>query len=356
MRLIRRGDRSPAVFDLHARLARLGFEVAAERGQEFGPATEAAVMQFQQQRGLDVDGIVGPATWREVVESSWQMGERVLRLTERMMRGDDVRRVQERLNSMGFTAGKHDGIFGPRTAAAVAQFQSNFGIEEDGIVGRETARALQGLSTWQLDARLGPRVSEREARKASPRGVRSKKIVIDPGHGGTDAGELGPNGDTEAAAALRIGRRLKDLLEEQGASAALTRRESENPGSTARARVANDLGADLFISIHLNAHPSPNAEGAASYFFSAAEVGSEPGEHLANLVQEALRGTGRRDCRAHGKSYPVLRETSMPAVVVEPAFITSPDEARMLSDPAGVDAIAKALTLAVEAYFSGDSG
>ncbi|MGH2768330.1 MAG: peptidoglycan-binding domain-containing protein, partial [Actinomycetota bacterium] len=78
MRLIRRGERSLAVQDLQVRLERLGFEVTpAERGGIFGTGTEAAVRAFQQRRGLDVDGIVGRATWQELVESSWSLGDRL---------------------------------------------------------------------------------------------------------------------------------------------------------------------------------------------------------------------------------------------------------------------------------------
>src|SRR2546423_14807198 len=126
MRLIRRGERSPAVQDLQARLERLGIEVAPqELGGDFGPTTEMAVRAFQQSRGLDGDGIVGDETWRVLVESSWGLGDRILRLEEPNLRGDDVRDLQSRLNALGFAAGKHDGIDGRGTAAALPGLQRN---------------------------------------------------------------------------------------------------------------------------------------------------------------------------------------------------------------------------------------
>src|SRR5579862_101449 len=146
MRLIRRGERSAAVQDLQTRLERIGSSIAPqELGGWFGPSTERATRAFQQSRGLDVDGIVGDATWKALVESSWSVGDRMLRLEEPWLRGDDVRDLQSRLNALGFPAGKHDGIFGPETAWALRDFQRNLGIDDDGIVGLETLRALRRL-------------------------------------------------------------------------------------------------------------------------------------------------------------------------------------------------------------------
>src|SRR6267154_1621740 len=165
MRLIRRGERSPAVQDLQARLERLGIEVAPqELGGDFGPTTEMAVRAFQQSRGLDVDGIVGDNTWRVLVESSWALGDRILRLEEPNLRGDDVRDLQSRLNALGFAAGKHDGIYGRGTAAALRDFQRNLGISDDGLVGLEALKAFQRLRLVTRTG-LGPRTRERGARR-----------------------------------------------------------------------------------------------------------------------------------------------------------------------------------------------
>src|SRR5437879_12732661 len=112
MRLIRRGERSPAVQDLQARLERLGIDVAPqELGGDFGPTTEMAVRAFQQSRGLNVDGIVGDITWRVLVESSWSLGDRILRLEEPNLRCDDVRDLQSRLNAFVFADGKYYAIY-----------------------------------------------------------------------------------------------------------------------------------------------------------------------------------------------------------------------------------------------------
>lgn len=355
MDLIRRGQRSRAVADLQARLDRLGFQVASEElGGLFGPSTEAAVKAVQQSRGLDVDGIVGEATWRELVESSWSLGDRPLQLSDPHLRGDDVRELQSRLNALGFNAGKHDGIFGLRTDAALREFQRNLAIDEDGICGLETLSALERLRLV-MKQDLGPRIIEREQRRSNPPGLAGKRIVIDPGHGGADPGETAPWGETEADLVFRLAARTSVLLEAGGAHAMLTRGPNDGPSESQRARLANEFGADLLLSLHLNAHPNPGARGAATYFFQHGRVGSEPGEHLAGLLQEALTASGLVDCRSHGKAYPILRETSMPAVVVEPCFLSNPEEVSLLTDPESVDILACALHSAVAGYFAADS-
>jgi N-acetylmuramoyl-L-alanine amidase len=351
--LIRRGDHHRAVEDLQTRLERLGFVIdSSERGGRFGHSTEMAIKEFQQRSGLDVDGIVGEATWRALVESSWSLGDRLLRLSDPMLRGDDVTDLQARLNALGFTAGKHDGIFGPRTAAALREFQRNLAIGEDGILGHETMQALERLRLV-IKPGLGPRITEREARRAEPPGIAGKRIAIDPGHGGDDLGNTGPSGETEADFVFRLAAKTARLLDARGAYTMLTRGPNDGPSSSQRAQLANRFGADLLLSIHLNAHSTPIAQGAAAYFFQHRGVASEPGEHLAGLIQDELRKVGRPDCGAHGKAYPLLRETRMPAVVVEPCFITNPDEIRVLSQ--SFDPLAGALVKAVDRYFSLES-
>lgn len=354
MRLIRQGERSAAVQDLQTRLERIGSTIAPqELGGWFGPSTERETRAFQQSRGLDVDGIVGDATWKALVESSWSVGDRMLRLEEPWLRGDDVRDLQGRLNALGFSAGKHDGMFGPKTAAALRDFQRNLGIDDDGIVGLETLRALRRLRLVTRDG-VGPRIREREARRASPPGIAGKRLGIDPGHGGDDLGARGPSGEAEADLTFQLAARLAQLLEAEGAEITLTRGPHDGPTDSQRALLANAAGTELLLSLHLNAHPSEVAEGVATYYFEHGGIASEPGEHLAGLLQTHLvaTGTGRVDCRSHGKAYPILRETRMPAVVIEPGFITNPDEAKLLADEAASEELLEAMVAAVAEYFS----
>ncbi|MFN2490720.1 MAG: N-acetylmuramoyl-L-alanine amidase [Actinomycetota bacterium] len=340
---IRQGDRSGMVADVQARLRALGGDINDDPAR-FGAGTENAVRAFQQQRGILVDGIVGPHTWRELVEAGWRLGDRPLYLRHPPLRGDDVEALQTRLNALGFDAGRADGIFGRDTDRAVRAFQREYDVAEDGIYGPRSLRALAGLRV----ERAGTASTLREElRRVESAGTTGAVIVIDPGHGGSDPGEVDPRGAHEADLCWDLATRLARQLSAAGAHVRFTRSEAEAPDDSERARRANDLNADLFLSLHLNVHGRASAQGASTYYWG----GSKAGELLAESVQQRLVGLGLRDCRAHPRAYPLLKETRMPAVLVEPAFITNPEDRRRLDDPVFRSALVDALAAAVRHYY-----
>lgn len=341
--LIREGERSEQVADVQARLRALGIEVEDETGF-FGPATTRAVRTFQQRRDILADGIVGPHTWAELVEAGWRLGDRGLYLKNPPMRGDDIQVLQERLNALGFDAGREDGIFGRDTDMAIRGFQREYGVLEDGIFGPATHAALVGLKVDRPGTSADLR---EELRRLERAGIASALVMIDPGHGGDDPGERGPDGLREADTCWQLAALLAERLIVAGARARFTRTETAGPDATERARRANDIGADAFVSIHVNTNNSPTAEGASTYHFPRSKAGAL----LAERVQEQLAALGCRDCRSHARSYPILKETRMPAVLVEPAFITNPDEEKKLADPHFRSAVADAIAFGVLRYF-----
>src|SRR5205814_7300565 len=126
MRTINTGDLGEGGADVQQRLVVAGETIdAGGLGGRFGSSTEGAVRAFQQRRGLLVDGTVGSETWGELVEAGFALGDRTLYLRSPHFRGDDVRALQRRLSSLGFDAGREDGIFGPRSDRAVREFQRN---------------------------------------------------------------------------------------------------------------------------------------------------------------------------------------------------------------------------------------
>jgi peptidoglycan hydrolase-like protein with peptidoglycan-binding domain len=144
---IKRADHGEPVRDAQARLTALGFHIDGTEleAHAFGESTEASVRAFQQERGLLVDGLLGPVSWEELVEAGYALGDRVLYLRRPPFRGDDVRALQRRLNLLGFDPGREDGIFGDQTATAARDFQLNVGLRPDGIVGATTTQALDRL-------------------------------------------------------------------------------------------------------------------------------------------------------------------------------------------------------------------
>ncbi len=177
-------------------------------------------------------------------------------------------------------------------------------------------------------------------------------MVLDPGHGGADRGATG-HGLDEADLALDLAQRLEGRLTASGVRAHLSRGAHDCPSDAERAAFANEIGADLLVSLHVDRATSARPQGVASYHFGTGSgVTSTVGEQLASLVQrEVVARTGLLDCRVHGKTWEILRLTRMPAVRLELGHLTSPDDAARLADPAFRDTVAEALLVAVQRLY-----
>ena len=353
------GARGDAVLDVQGRLIALGYHLDPSEHGEFGPSTKRAVQEFQQRRHLLVDGVIGEDTWAELVEAGYSLGDRLLYLRYPYDRGDDVRALQAALNVLGFDVGREDGIFGQRTDRAVRQFQRNVGLPPDGIVGSTTIEAVARLRPVGPGPGLST-VREAEALRRMSASLQGSRIAVDPGHGPADPGAEGPTGLREADVTFLIAEELLAELHRRGAAPFLLRGRESDPPSNTRANVANDLGAEVLVSLHLNSHAEAAAEGASTYYYGREGWSSQAGQRLAEMMQEVLVSRlGRKDGRTHAKSLPLLRETQMPAVQVEPCFITNPSEEALLRDERFRRDLAQALTDAIEHFFgrpSAESG
>jgi peptidoglycan hydrolase-like protein with peptidoglycan-binding domain len=145
MKPIREGDRGPAVEDIQRRLLLLGYALGPSGVDGvFAGHTLSATKQFQSDRELNADGLVGDTTWAALVDATFTLGDRALYLRLPHMHGRDVRLLQEALGALGFPC-RADSIFGPRTEEAVRDFQRNVALPADGITGANTVEALQNL-------------------------------------------------------------------------------------------------------------------------------------------------------------------------------------------------------------------
>jgi N-acetylmuramoyl-L-alanine amidase len=196
------------------------------------------------------------------------------------------------------------------------------------------------------------------------------KIVIDPGHGGSEDGAVGHAGLKEKDLTLEIAKRLGSLLSNRlGAQVIYTRTSDLTVALDARAAVANDAGADLFISIHANSSDDPAARGVETYYVvKSPSNGSAPKpvaeEHklsesrkLALDVQQALyhASGGEKGVLNRGvKQAPfvVLLDADMPSILAEVAFVTSPADEHKLSTTEGQQAVADALYHGIAQYLS----
>lgn len=154
-------------------------------------------------------------------------------------------------------------------------------------------------------------------------------VFVDPGHGGDDPGAVGPSGVRESDVVLSIGFDLYTYLT-GWCRAYLSRRKDIRVPLADRVKAAESLEADVFVSIHCNGAENLAARGCEVLYFP----GSETGEYLAQVIQKRLvTATGLRDrgIKPRPGLY-VLSRTSMPAILVECAFVTNPEEENLLKD------------------------
>jgi N-acetylmuramoyl-L-alanine amidase len=350
---LRRGDAGTAVADVRRMLASIGLldNTAPQRADAFDHATELAVRHFQQQRGISVDGSVGTETYAALTGAHWKLGDRVLaHEAGQPLTGDDVTELQTQLIELGYPLSRADGVFGRSTAEALRRFQREYGLVPDGICGPRTLRALR-----QLDRRVvGGRpqlLREMMAVADSGPSLLGKRIVLDPGHGGDDPG-VTVDGVSEAELVWDLASRLDGRFSALGVQTYATRGPQNGASDEQRAALANEVGADLVLSLHVDGSDSALANGIAAYYYGAGEATSTIGERLADLAQrELVARTTMGDNRIHGKAWALLRLTRMPAVRVELGYLTSAADRAKLRDPRFRDTIAEGLLVAVQRLY-----
>lgn len=178
-------------------------------------------------------------------------------------------------------------------------------------------------------------------------------VCIDPGHGpGTVNGS--PDGTyKETEFAWDMGGRITGLLEAAGVSVLLTRMEDAKPSLTQRAMVSNNMGADLFVSLHSNAAGNAGWSSPSGLLIYTSRPGEEAGRNrvaraiLAKMNEAGIKLFGNG--LAHN-GYTVLTATAAPAVLIEYGFHTSKDDVAHLKDTAYRDKLAKATVAGILDY------
>ncbi len=299
------------------RLGELGFSTDEDDPGRFGPATRAAVEAFQHRRGLRVDGECGTQTWSTLVEAGFRLGDRPLFRRSPMLRGDDVAELQQRLGALGFDSGRVDGIFGDLTETGVLEFQRNVGLVVDGVAGAITVSELLRMRAAHRRTELISAVRAREALRNAPHTLVGRHVAI---------GEPGGLASTLSS--------LRRCLVSSGARVTAM----HHPDDSIQAREANAGEADVLVGLRLD----PELDGCATAYYAGYRTESEGGRRLAEIIQAVVpRSLGVTDRGTRGMSVPLLRETRMPAVLVELGPLTVTEHAKDL---------ANALAEAVEAW------
>lgn len=279
------GDRGDAVRDLHQRLRAAGYEVVAHDATRYDEHTAAGLRRFQQARGLPETGRCDGITWRTLVEAGFQLGDRMLYLRAPMLRGDDVAELQHRLGTMGFDAGRVDGIFGPDTERALKDFQRNMGLSTDGVLGRDTRATLVRLGDRTARPSTVAGIRERERLRDRPGTLAGRRVAI---------GQPGGLGILVAAIERRLAKAGAEVL------------TLHAPDPSAQAQEANGFDAEVFVGLRSGPHDQV-------WFYENRGFHSHGGSFLAKLI--ASEAAGRlADTAVEGRWHPLLRETRMPAV------------------------------------------
>ena len=192
----------------------------------------------------------------------------------------------------------------------------------------------------------------------SVEGVEGRTIVIDPGHGGSDSGAVGPSRVTEKSVTLSVSKKLQDILKMSGANVAMTRETDKDVWGVnatdrqelqARVDVAERTpGTDIFVSIHCNAFSNPQSHGMETYYYD----GSYQGKRLATLINEELEEAGGLFNRGvKTANFYVIKHSSMPSTLLELAFITNPHEEDLLVDEEYQQKLAQAIARGISRYF-----
>jgi N-acetylmuramoyl-L-alanine amidase len=258
-----------------------------------------------------------------------------------------------------------------------------------------TSKRKRKIQTADPDMREAQPTASGERSLTRVLGLKIGKIVIDPGHGGHDTGTIGPNGLEEKDLVLDVSRRLGKLLQTRlGAEVIYTRKDDTFIPLETRTAIANEEGADLFVSVHANSSPDPDARGVETYYLNftsspdALEVAarenavSEKSIHeLQDLVKKialrekidesqefaadvqsslhsglAAKNPGERDRGVKKAPFIVLIGANMPSILAEISFVSNPGDERRLGTSEYRQKIAESLYRGIAKYVSGLSG
>lgn len=331
--VLSKGMQGHEVESLQLNLKKLGY-LKTEATGYFGEATEDAVKSFQKNHGISADGVAGTNTNNKI---EMFLGKPYLK---KGMNGKSVTEVQNALKKLKYFVQEATGYFGEATEAAVRDFQKHNGITATGIVGV--------LTYVEIDTLLNK--------------TGTSAIVIDPGHGGIDVGASKGKVE-ESSVNLEISKKLRDYAADARFNVKMTRSKDisldylskisgtrELKDLNARTEIINSSKAVMFVSIHVNSCPDSTLPSGSIVFYNDKLPGSKT---LAGNIQSALNkvytGSFKRDTHnSQTADFYVLRNSNIPGVLVETAYITNSQERTLLLTDSFQNKIAKAILTGIE--------
>lgn len=218
---------------------------------------------------------------------------------------------------------------------------------------------LAGTTKYRTSTAENGRVLIIETSPLKPgEAIKDKLIYIDPGHGGSDPGAGGYSGQiNEKEIALDISLRLAAILREQGARVEMSRTADATVDLNRRPYSANEVNADAFISVHTNSFTGSTPRGTETHFYAPSsrqhlyDQRNERKRLAENIYQFMLQDLGIPGRGVKESNFAVLRESKMPSVLVETAFISNPEDEKLLADPQFRQRVAEAIAKGINSYF-----
>ncbi|GGG46104.1 N-acetylmuramoyl-L-alanine amidase [Kocuria dechangensis] len=370
--MLRRTMTSRRVVSLRERLLRAGSSVAYLAPQDvndpsyFDDHVDAAVRAFQQERGLIVDGLVGPETDRALNEAQYALGDRPLYCDdEHPLRGDDVTMLQHNLSRLGFYYGHLNGVYTRNTHHAVLELQQSLGLPATGVVDRETIAALARINKNITSSKaFSLRDYHRLERATSA--LRGRSVVLLPSRfAGQTPSAHAPEDFVDRSDEITrdVAVRAYELLHEIGArptvvctGGTLVDRRGQEVRTVDRVHEVTATEPDsVVVSLHCDWNRSPAASGVAAYYWGeqdGSEIYSPIGERAAALVlREMAARTGALDLGCHPRQWELLRSMDAPTVWLDLGYLSSPADASALADPEHRNHLAEAVVFGLQRMF-----
>ncbi|MGM9539993.1 N-acetylmuramoyl-L-alanine amidase [Anaerovibrio sp.] len=252
------------------------------------------------------------------------------------------------------------GNLGGSSGGAAIDFNPKPKEESAGSTGGSSGTATTGTAAEKDNGTDGSTDVVVKGEPVFTPGLKGKIIALDAGHGGSDVGAIGPTGVTEKGVTLRVALELQKKLIAEGASVIMTRttdtevspkkaKASDIEELQARCDAGNDKNADIFVSLHMDSFTNSSPSGTTGYYYVN---GSKAGRRLAKELSEALvaeLGTGNRGTKSC--NFYVVKHTTMPAALIEMAFISNDKEERLMNSEAGVKKAAEGLLKGIRSFF-----
>ncbi len=193
----------------------------------------------------------------------------------------------------------------------------------------------------------------------------NKMIVLDAGHGAPDGGAVGKSGTLEKDVNLAICQKLQTLLEKSGASIVITRSDDNSIADDDKAKIReikrsdlknrrkyrDDSGADIFVSIHMNKFPEEQYKGAQVFYAKSPEGSKLLGETIQAELINLVDPQNTRVAKPADNSIYILKESTVPSVIVECGFLSNPEEEKLLATDAYQEKVAWGIYAGIQKYF-----